>query len=136
MNVVYDCHIPQVMGYPEPGYCFLRGDNALLMWEGFFSDLMRGMWAVYGLEFDPDEPDHPHIDQVPLLREWNALGEIDGGPRSVAEVRATARAIREAVAELRRVGSNLAETPRHGEALAAFLELAAKDGQTVQVREW
>ena len=30
MNVVYDCHIREVMGYAERGYCFLRGDDALL----------------------------------------------------------------------------------------------------------
>jgi hypothetical protein len=137
VNVVYDCHIPEVMGYPERGYCFRRGGDALLMWDGYFSDLMDGMWRVYGWEFDPDEPDRPQLGQVPLLRAWNEQGWIGtDGPLPITELPATVRAFRDAVAELRRAGPNLAESPQHGEALAAFLEQAVAAGQAVSVEEW
>ena len=136
MNVVYDCHIPEMMGYAERGNCFRRGDDALLLWDGYFSDLMSGMWSVYGYEFDPDEPSHPHLDQVPLLREWNEQGTIGThGPLLIAELPATARAFRDAVAELRRVGPNWAESPQHGEALATFLEQAVGACLVVSVEE-
>lgn len=136
MNVVYDCHIPEILGYYERGYRFLRGDDALIMWDGYFEDLMSGMWTVYGYEFDSDEPDHPNLEQVPLLRAWNEQGWIGtDGPLPIAELPATARAFRDAVAELRRRGPNLAESPRHGEALADFLEQAAATGRTVSVEE-
>lgn len=136
MNVVYDCHIREIMGYPERGYCFRRGDDALLIWDGYFSDLMSGMWKVYGYVFDPDEPDHPHLDQVPLLVEWNERGWFGkDGPLPIQDPPAAARAFRDAVARLRRVGTNLPESPQHGEALAAFLEQAAASGLPVGVEE-
>ena len=136
MNVVYDCHIPEMMGYAERGYCFRRGDDALIMWDGYFSDLMRGMWSVYGWELDPDEQGHPHMGQVPLLREWSEKGCVGtNGQLAIAELSATARAFREAVAELRHASHNLAESPQHGEALAAFLEQAVAAGQAVNVEE-
>jgi hypothetical protein len=136
VNVVYNCHIPEVMGYAERGYCFRRGDDALFLWDGYFSDLMSGMWRVYGYEFDPDEPSHPHLDLVPMLREWNEQGTIGAhGPLLIAELPATARAFRDTVAELRRAGAKLADSPQHGEALAAFLERAAGACLMVTVEE-
>ena len=137
MNVVYDCHIPEVMGYAERGYCFRRGEDALLMWEGYFSDLMHAMWTLYGWEPDLDEPSAPNLGQVPLLREWNEEGWMGtDGPLLITGLGATANAFREAVAELRRAGLNLAESPQHGEALAGFLEQAVATGQAVSVEEW
>lgn len=136
MNVVYDCHIREVMGSPECGYCFRCGDDALLMWSGYFEDLMHGMWTVYGWEFDADKPDHPHLDQVPLLRSWNEASAIGtNGPLPIAELPATARAFRDVIEELQRAGPNLAESPRHGEALAEFLERAVVAGQPVSIEE-
>jgi hypothetical protein len=136
LNVVYDCRIPEVMGYPERGYCFCRGGDALLMWSGYFSDLMYGMWALYGWESDPDDPDHPCLDQVPLLREWSEHWIGTHGPLPIAELPTTARAFRDAMTELQRAGPNHAESLEHGEALAAFLEQAVADGLPVSVEEW
>jgi hypothetical protein len=138
VNVVYNCHIPDVMGYPERGYCFCSGNDAFLMWDGYLSDLMYAMWRVYGWEPDPDDPAHPHLDQVPLLREWNENGlKCTHGPMTIAELKATARAVRDAQAELNRAGPNLAESPRHGDALAAFLEQAAASDREVSVEvQW
>jgi hypothetical protein len=134
--VVFDCHIPEVMGYAERGDCFRRGDDILVMWDGYFRDLMSGMWTVYGWDFDPDQPDHPHLDQVPLLREWNEQGRIGThGPLPIGNLPATARAFRDAVAELRRGGPGLAESPQHGEAPAEFLEQAVAAGRAVSVEE-
>ncbi len=135
MNVVYDCHIPEMLGYPERGYCFRRGGDAFLVWDGYFNDLMHAMWAVYGWEPGADDPAHPHLGLVPLLRRWNE-GEIGRAPLLIPELPATARALKDACVELRRVGPNLAESPQHGEALAAFLELAVATGQSVSVEEW
>lgn len=136
MNVVYDCHIPEVMGYAERGYCFRRGNDALLMWEGYFNDLMHAMWKVYGWEYNPDDPRHPHLDQVPLLREWNAGWIGSEGPLTIPELSATAWAFRDAVKKLECTGPNLAESPRHGEVLADFLEQATATGQPVSIEEW
>src|SRR5688572_17490201 len=114
------------MGYAERGYCFRRSDDALLMWDGYFSELMHGMWTVYGWELDPAESDHPNLEQLPLLREWNEQGWIGtDAPLVIAELSATAQAFRAAAVELRRVGPNLPKSPEHGEALAAFLAQAA-----------
>jgi hypothetical protein len=137
VNVVYNCHIPEIMGYPERGYCFRRDGDAFLMWEGYFSDLMHAMWTVYGWEPNPDDPDHPNLGQVPLLREWNEQGWIGSDlPYSIPELPAAVRAVRTAVAELARVGPNLAESLQHGEALAVFLEQAVAARQSVSVEEW
>jgi hypothetical protein len=48
-----------------------RGDDAFLMWRGYFDEIMRATWRVYGWEPDPEEPGQPNLDQVPLLRTWN-----------------------------------------------------------------
>jgi len=137
LNVVYDCRIREVMGYPEPGYCFRRGDDAFLMWSGYLNNLMEGMWEIYGCEFDPDDPEHPHLGQVPLLQTWNETNYIGShGPLTIMELPATARAFREARAELRQAGPNLFDSLRHGEALATFLEIAVKTKQAVSVEEW
>jgi hypothetical protein len=124
------------MGHPERGYCFRRGGDALLMWDGYFSDLMRSMWRVYGWEADPDDAGHAHVDQVPLLQEWNE--GLIGTHRLllIAELPAMVKALHAAVADLRRAGPNLAESPQHGEALIAFLEGAVAAGQAVSVEEW
>src|SRR5262245_28376362 len=119
LNVVYDCHIPEVMGYPEQGYCFRRGDEVLLMWSGYFNDLMQAMWTVYGWLPDAMDAESPNLDQVPFLRQWNEQGEIGPEPLLITEV--AVRAFSAAVAELKRVGSNLPDSARHGEALVGFL---------------
>jgi hypothetical protein len=136
MQIVYDCHVREVMGYPQRGYCFRRGDDALLMGDGYFSDIMHAMWRIYGWESDPDEPDQPNLLQVPFLREWNAHGVGTHGPIQIAELATTAQAFRCAVAELRRTGSHLAESPQHGEALADFFEQAVGTDQSVSIEEW
>jgi hypothetical protein len=136
VNVVYNCHIPETMGYPERGYCFHHAENGFLMWKCYFDDLMRAMWRVYGWEFHPDEPDHPHLLQVPLLRDWNEGGISADGPTPIEAVAATAHAFRDALAELRRSGPELAESVEHGEALAAFLEQANATAQSVSIEEF
>jgi hypothetical protein len=134
---MYNRHVSEVMGYPERGYCFRRGEDVFLMWDGYFDDLMRAMWTLYGYEPDPDDPDHPNLGQVPLLREWNEQSWIGTrGPFQIAELPATVHAVRDAVTELGRRGPNIAESPQHGEALATYLEQAVATGQAVSVEEW
>ena len=124
MKVVYNCHIPEVMGYANRGYCFRRGDEAFLIWEGYFSDLMA-MWSVYWV----------NLTQVPLLGDWNDQ-RIADGPVSFKELPATVRAFRESVDELRKTGGMLDESPQHGDFLVNFLEEASEKGQSVSVEEW
>jgi len=135
VNVLYDCHLSEVMGYPERNYCFRRSNDALLMWEGYFNDLMTAMWSLYGWKFDPDEPASPNFDQVPLLRAWNegTIGKVD--PQNVGELEATIRAFRAAVAELARRAPDRSDSARHGAALAEFMEQAVFAGQSVTVQE-
>jgi hypothetical protein len=137
MNVVYNCHIPEVMGYPEQGYCFRRGDEAFLMWRGYFDDLMRAMWTVYAYDPDPEGPDGPNISQVPLLREWNEESVVGAyAPFLVSDPGRMALAFQAAVAALGRTGPCLKDSSTHGEALAGFLAQAAVAGLSVSVEEW
>ncbi|MBA4189501.1 MAG: hypothetical protein C0467_16050 [Planctomycetaceae bacterium] len=136
MNVVYNCHIPEVMGYPEKGYCFSRGEDAFLMWGGYFYDLMQAMWTVYGRELDAERPDAPNLTQVPILAEWNTGNIGSSAPFLLSEPGKMAIAFREAVAALGRAQPHLEESPIHGVALAEFLEQAATAGQWVCLEEW
>ena len=136
MNIVYNCHIPEVMGYPERGYCFRRGDDAFLMWGGYFYDLMQAMWTVYGYVLDPERPYGPNFREVPLLQAWNEGGVGADTPFIVFDPGTLAHAYRSAVAALGQRGPCLEGSSIHGEALVGFLTQAASDGLAVSVEEW
>jgi hypothetical protein len=128
LNIVYDCHVPEVAGHPECAYRFLRGEDAFLMWSGYFDELMRSMWAIYGWEEE--------LGKVPLLRDWNE-GRLDiQSPLQISALMVTANALRKVVAGLRQVGSSLLGSPAHGESLAAFFEQAVAEGQVVTIDQW
>lgn len=134
MRVVYDCYVPEVMGYPQRGYRFQRGDDVFLMSEGCLSEIMGALWSVCGWEPDPDEPNQPNLSHVPLLVEWNDCGTIGTqGPIQILELASTARAFQNVLGELQSARSS---SPQHAEALVRFLEQAVTSEQSVSVEEW
>ncbi len=125
MNVIYNCFTAETRFTADRGYRFLRGDDAFLMWSGYFDNLMDVMFEVYRYEPDPNNPQHRNIDLVPLLRAELEEGWIGtDGPVTIMELANTVRALSDAIARLGQTTPCLPESPQHGQALVKFLNKA------------
>jgi hypothetical protein len=133
MKVVHDCWSFIQTPWPERGYRLSRGGNeAFLIWEGYWDELMRSASELCAAG---------ELDYIPILREWTeCLGCFDitneDSPSRFDDAAGVAATIRQARQRLRQSQEQPMMPEEDYAALQRLLDTAIAEGQQIVIEEW